>query len=168
MWGITAGRLLCRLCRQVWSNFSWLSSRSRSFSTFLWPSLSRSRPCWYSPSCSSRSSLSRRSFSASRWHCLSRSSSLLSRSPCWLSLAWHSLSHRSFSCRSWSWRRWIMATSSFCFSRLRCFSCSWRVFPRMLRRCGRCARGDGRLLSCKRSLWISQLLSCKLTLTWQR
>lgn len=168
MWGSTAGRLLCWLCFQVWSSFCWCSNRSRSLSTFLWPSLSRSRLCWYSSNCSSNSSLSRLSLSASRWHCLSLSSSLLSCSPCWLSLAWHSLCQRSFSWRNRSWSRWAATTSSFRFSRFRCFSCSCRVLPRMLERCGRWARGDGRPVSWRRSFWTSKQLSWMVTVAWHR
>lgn len=147
--GITVARLHC--CR-----FCWVSSCSRSFSTLLWPSLSLSRLCWYSSNCSSNLARSCFSLSASRWHCLSLSCSPLSCSSCWLSLCWHSLSHCSFSWRSCSWSRWAVATSSFRFSRLRCFSCSCRVLPRGLEQYSRFwARGEGRSFSCRKSLWTS-------------
>lgn len=145
MWGIAVGRLLCRPCLQVWSSFCWFSRRSRSTSTFLWPSLRRSRLCWYSSSCSSSSSLFCLSLSTSRWHCLSLSSNLLSCSSCCLSLAWHSLSQRSF---SWCSRSWS------CWARLRCFSCSCRVLPRRLKRCRRWVPGKGRV-SWSKDLWTS-------------
>lgn len=155
MWGFAVGGLSCGPCFQHCSSFCCSSRRSRSLSTLLWPSLSLSRFCWYSSSCSSSSTRSRLNLSAATWHCLSLSSSMLSCAPCWLFLAWHSRSQRSFSWRRRSWSRWATAASSFCFSRLRCFSWSWRALPRTLGRCSRWARGEGRPLSWRRSLWTS-------------
>lgn len=142
-------------------NFLCCSNRSLSFSTERVDSLSLSRSCWYVCLCLSSSCLSSAKRTSSRRH-----SSSLSFSLCWSASACRrcfsrSRSQRACSCRCWLCSRWKLASSSRCFSRLRCFSCSRSTSVPRFRLPGRSRSAVRREVR-----WSSMWLSCWEMMAW--